>query len=120
VQPDRAPYGETLAIKGKRFDTGIGVLANSRLEVRNQGYRHFFATVGINDSARDTDQAATFAVYGDGKLLANSRELKWGTAGQQIAADVTGVKVIELVTRSASGNRAPLPTTWADAALLKH
>jgi alpha-galactosidase len=119
VQPDRAPYGETLAINGKRFDTGIGVLANSRLEVRNQGYRHFVATVGVNDSARDTNQAATFAVYGDGKLLANSRELKWGSAGQQIAADVTGVKVIELVTRSTSSSAPPLPTTWADAALLK-
>lgn len=118
AQPDRAPYGETLEIKGAKFETGIGVLANSRLEVRNEGYRRFTATVGINDSARDTGRAATFTVYGDGKPLATSRALKWGQAGQQITADVTGVKIIELVTRAATGDAASLPTTWADAALL--
>jgi alpha-galactosidase len=47
---------------GKKFETGIGVLANSRLEVRNQGYRRFTATVGVNDSARDDRHAVTFTV----------------------------------------------------------
>ncbi len=119
AQADRAPYGEVLAIKGARFDTGVGVLANSRLEVRNQGYRRFTAVVGINDSARDTKRAATFAVYGDGKLLATSRALKWGDPGQLISADVTGVRIVELVTRANGSNAAPLPTSWADAALMK-
>ncbi|MBM6577648.1 NPCBM/NEW2 domain-containing protein [Microvirga sp. SRT01] len=119
AQADRAPFGEVLAIKGARFDTGVGVLANSRLEVRNQGYRRFTAVVGINDSARDTNRAATFAVYGDGKLLATSRALKWGDPGQLISADVTGVRIVELVTRANGSNAAPLPTSWADAALMK-
>ncbi|VXD00569.1 NPCBM/NEW2 domain-containing protein [Sphingomonas sp. 8AM] len=119
VQADRAPYGEALAINGVRFDTGVGVLANSRLEVRNQGYRRFRAIVGVNDSARDTRRAATFAVYGDGKLLASRRAMTWGDAGQEITADVTGVRIIELVTRSDGAGGVPLPTTWAEAALLR-
>jgi hypothetical protein len=118
AQADRAPYGEVLAIKGARFDTGVGILANSRVEVRNRGYRRFTALVGVNDSARDTQQAATFAVYGDGKLLATSRGLKWGDAGQRLSVDVTGVKIIELITRATGSGSAPLPTTWAEAALL--
>ncbi|WP_242151484.1 NPCBM/NEW2 domain-containing protein [Sphingomonas sp. BAUL-RG-20F-R05-02] len=118
AQPDSAPYGEALEIDGKLFATGIGVLANSRLEVRNAGYRRFTATVGVNDSARDTDRAATFTVYGDGKPLATSRAVKWGQAGQPITADVTGVKIIELVARADTAGAAALPVTWADAALL--
>lgn len=118
AQADRAPYGEALSIKGTHFATGVGVLANSRLEVRNQGYRRFTAKVGVDDSARDTKRTATFAVYGDGKLLATSRAMKWGEAGQEIAADVAGVRIIELVTRSNGGDDVPMPITWAEAALL--
>jgi alpha-galactosidase len=118
AQADSAPYGEALRINGKKFDTGIGVLANSRLEVRNQGHRRFTATVGVNDSARDSNHAVTFTVYGDGKALATSRPLKWGNDGQQIAVDVAGVKIIELVARAATDDSATLPVTWAEAALL--
>lgn len=118
AQTDSAPYGEALRISGKKFETGIGVLANSRLEVRNQGYRSFAATVGVNDSARDDRHAVTFTVYGDGKELATSRPLKWGEAGQRISVDVSGVKIIELVARAAVEDPATLPVTWAEAALL--
>jgi alpha-galactosidase len=118
AQADSAPYGEALRINGKRFETGIGVLANSRLEVRNQGYRRFTATVGVNDSARVDGHAVTFTVYGDGKVLATSRQLKWGNDGQQISVDVSGVKIIELVARAAVDDPATLPVTWAEAALL--
>jgi hypothetical protein len=93
------------------------VLANSRLEVRNQGYGRFTAIVGVNDSARDDRHAATFTVYGDGKALATSRPLKWGEQGQRIDVDVSGVKIIELVTRAAIEDTANLPVTWAEAAL---
>lgn len=118
AQPDSAPYGEALRISGKKFETGIGVLANSRLEVRNQGYRRFTATVGVNDSARDDRPAATFTVYGDGKVLATSRPLKWGEEGQRISVDVSGVNIIELVARAAIDDSVTLPVTWAEAALL--
>lgn len=115
--PDSAPYGEALRINGKKFEAGVGVLANSRLEVRNQGYGRFTATVGVNDSARDSRHAATFTVYGDGKVLVVSRPLKWGAAGQQIVVDVSGVKIIELVARAPTDDPATLPVTWGEAAL---
>jgi hypothetical protein len=35
-----------------------------------------------------------------------------------LTADVTGVKVIELVAHSTGGDNAQLPVTWGDAALL--
>ena len=55
---------------------------NSRLEVRNEGYRRFATKVGVDDSATDKANVVTFMIYGDGKRLAESRPLKWGNAGR--------------------------------------
>jgi hypothetical protein len=57
-------------------------------------------------------------VYGDGKQLAKSKALRWGQAAQALTADVSGVKVIELVARSTGGDNGMLPVTWGEAALL--
>ena len=86
--------------------------------MRNQGYRRFTATIGVNDSARNSRDAVTFTVYGDGKALATSQPLKWGSDGQQITVDVSNVKIIELVARAATDDAATLPVTWGEAALL--
>ena len=118
MQADSAPHGEALSLNGSATRPASAPLANSCLEVRNHGYRRFSATVGVNDSARDAASTATFAVYGDGKLLATSRALKWGDSGEPITADVSGVKLIELVVRATTPDAAALPVTWADAALL--
>ncbi len=121
AQADATPYRQALRIHGKMFDTGLGVLANSRLEVRaDGGFRRFVADVGVDDSTFDTDDTIIFSVYGDGKLLATSKPVRFGQPGQSLRADVTGVKIVELVARGkAARNKAPTVVTWGDAALLK-
>ncbi|MEN2746378.1 NPCBM/NEW2 domain-containing protein [Sphingomonas sp. T9W2] len=118
AQVDSTPYGETAGVAGRRFHTAIGVLANSRIEVRNTTARRLTATVGVDDSARDRRYPVTFRVYGDGKLLASSKPLRFGVAAAPIAADVTGVKLIELVAEGERGARFNDPVVWGDAALL--
>jgi hypothetical protein len=118
ARADSTPYGQVLQIGGTAFTSGIGILANSRLEVRNHDYRRFATSVGVDDSALDRKHAVTFTIYGDGKLLAKSRALRWGQPAQALAADVAGVKLIELVARSAGADDEQLPVTWGDAALL--
>jgi len=115
---DSAPYGQTLQIAGKGYGTGIGILANSRLEVRNGDYKRLSVDVGVDDSARDRTRDVTFAVYGDGKLLARSKRLRWGMPAQPLNANVAGVKIVELVAESAGAVNETLPVTWANAALL--
>jgi alpha-galactosidase len=117
ARADSTPYGQTLRIAGTSYAAGIGILANSRLEVRNQGYRRLSTLVGVDDSARDRTHGVTFLVYGDGKLLAKSKPLRWGQPAQALSADVAGVKVIELVARSAAKDNEQLPVSWGDAAL---
>ncbi|MCW3846033.1 NPCBM/NEW2 domain-containing protein [Sphingomonas sp. LB-2] len=118
AQPDQTPYGLNLGIGRQRFDTGIGILANSRLEVRNQGHARFSAQVGIDDSARMLSAPATFYVYGDGKLLARSPLMRFGQAPFALSADVRGVKLVELVVRTPTPGIQGRPVTWGEAALL--
>lgn len=118
ARADSTPYGQTLQIAGVGYAAGIGVLANSRLEVRNHGYRSLSTKVGVDDSARDQRGAVTFMIYGDGKLLAKSKALRWGQPAQALRANVQGVKIVELVARSTAGDNEQLPVSWGDAALL--
>ena len=119
AQPDGTPYGQSLSIGGRRFANGLGVLANSRLEVRNTGFARFSAVVGIDDSARDRSEPVTFAIYGDGKLLRKTAPMPFGTQPMELSVDVRGVKLIELVARTAKPMRFPDPVAWGDAALLR-
>jgi hypothetical protein len=118
ARADSTPYGQVLQIAGARFAAGIGILANSRLEVSNHGYRRLDTRVGVDDSAQDRAHDVTFMIYGDGKLLAKSKPLRWGQQAQALSADVAGVKVIELVARSAAVTNEQLPVSWGDAALV--
>jgi alpha-galactosidase len=102
---------------GQTYQSGLGILANSRLEVRNDGYRRFATKVGVDDSATDKTHAVTFTVYGDGERLAESPPLKWGMPAEPIEADVSGVKLVELVARSTATQNEGLSVTWGDAAL---
>jgi alpha-galactosidase len=117
---DSTPYARALGIAGQRFETGIGVLANSRLEVRNTGFDRFSAAVGVDDTAAgDKAATVTFRVYGDGRLLGESAPVRWGQAAVPLQADVHGVKIVELVARASGASGAPLPVTWGDAALTR-
>ena len=41
AQADMTPYGQTLQIDGTAYDSGLGVLGNSLLQVKNDGgYSH--------------------------------------------------------------------------------
>jgi hypothetical protein len=119
AQADSTPYGRELQIAGQRYESGLGVLANSRLEVRNKGFGRLTTSVGVDDSAMDADRPVTFAIYGDGRLLAASAPLRRGAAAQKLDANVAGVKLVELVARSEGTANERLPVSWADAALLR-
>lgn len=121
AEADRAPYGKLLRIANVPFDTGIGVLANSRLEVRNQGFRSFSAQVGVNDSGAPGSGAVTFEVWGDGKMLARSALKRFGDPAESLKADVSGIAIVELVIRAETPHNAgaPQPASWAAAAFAR-
>ncbi len=123
AEADRAPYGKVLRVAGKTFDTGIGILANSRLEVRNAGFSRFTSKVGVDDSGQRRGGPISFEIWGDGRLLARSRPMAFGEPAVVLEADVAGTKIIELVARANAPANDTIgtsqPVAWADAALLQ-
>lgn len=119
AQPDASPYSTGLAIGTHGFATGIGILANSRMEVRANGeFKHFTAEVGVDNATRNRAANVQFFVYGDGRLIAKTPAVAFGAAPVKIDADVSGVKIVELVARSSLA-ADPVAVTWGDAALLR-
>ncbi|MBU6269131.1 MAG: NPCBM/NEW2 domain-containing protein [Sphingomonadales bacterium] len=115
---DSTPYDETLEIAGVAYRSGIGALANSRLEIRNdRQFGQFSAEVGIDDSTRGKRAAVRFEVYGDGRLLAKSRPVRFGQPAVRIAARVGSVKVVEIIARQLGPAEGNVVVTWGDAAL---
>jgi hypothetical protein len=120
AQADASPYSTELSVGQQSFATGIGILSNSRMEVRaNREFRRFSASVGVDNATRNRIGAVQFLVYGDGRLLATSDPIAFGQPPVALSADVTGVGTIELVVRSQADAVAPIAVDWGDAALLR-
>jgi hypothetical protein len=118
AQADASPYSTPLAVGTHSFASGIGVVANSRLEVRaNAAFARFTAVVGVDNATRNRNTSVRFLVYGDGKLLAETGPLKFGDPPAAIAADVRGVAIVELVVRSMATRDAAPAVAWGDAKL---
>jgi len=115
---DSTPYNNELRLRGKTYDSGIGALANSRLQVKTDGqFRRFSAEVGMDDSSLERSTRVRFQVYGDGRLLARSPALGADDAPFTLEATVTGVQTLELVAREIGKGSAVSIVTWGEAAL---
>jgi alpha-galactosidase len=115
---DSTPYNNELSLRGHSYASGIGALANSRLQVlADQQFAHFSAQVGVDDSSLERSARVRFEVYGDGRLLAKSPALAFEDAAFSLDADLGGVKIIELVAREVGVGRAPSVVAWGAAAL---
>jgi hypothetical protein len=117
ARADATPYDQALTVDGHVFTTGIGILANSRMEVKAAGFKRLQAKVGVDDSTRNLKDEVVFQVFGDGRLLAQTTAA-YGQAAQTLSADLANVKIVELVARNAAQTSdLPLVVTWGDAAL---
>lgn len=118
ARADASPLGEPLRLGGRVRDYGIGIQANSRMEVSLQRkFRRFTAQVGVDDGSGPSRQAVAFKVYGDGKLLFQSKPLASGDTPADITLDVGGIDVLELVADAGKPGDHLLLTTWANARL---
>ncbi|QYE33915.1 NPCBM/NEW2 domain-containing protein [Polymorphobacter sp. PAMC 29334] len=115
----RTPYDQPPMVAGQPLSHTIGVLANSRLEVRNAGFSRFSMRIGVDDSTSDRKRSVTFSIYGDGHLLARSRPMRVGDGAQSLTANVAGVKIVELVTVSDGTGGSPISADWGEAALTR-
>ncbi len=117
---DSTPYNNELRIRGVAYSSGIGALANSRLQIKaDAGFKRFSAQVGLDDSSLERSTKVRFEVYGDGRLLSQSSELGFADPAYALTTDVSGVRVIEVVAREVGLGRAPTVVTWAAAGVYR-
>lgn len=117
AQADASPYSTGLAIGARSFNYGVGILADSRLEVKTAGkFNKFSAEVGVDNATRDRKSSVQFLIYGDGKLLARSKQVKFGDTPVAIEANTHGVAVLELIVRRTEGS-GDVAVVWGDARL---
>ncbi len=120
AQADATPYGETLEIGGQAFESGIGVLGNSLLQVKNDGYATLRATVGVDDSSGNRSHPVRFTIYADGKPVATTPDLKFGDKPFELTANIAGRHVVELVAATNTvADETPVVVTWGAARLEK-
>ncbi|RZJ06461.1 MAG: alpha-galactosidase [Rubrivivax sp.] len=114
---DSTPYDQALSVQRHTFRHGIGALADSRLQVQvPAGSQRFAARVGVDDSTRGKAAAVIFEVWGDGRRLAATPAMKFNQPVRELAADLRGVKLVELVARPHGVDTAgPLVVTWGEA-----
>lgn len=114
---DATPGGARLRIGDHGYDYGIGLYAGSRLEVlADSQFSRFTTAAGVQHGERGT---AVFRVYGDARLLFESRPLRDGDAPARIDVPVAGVRVLELVVlapQTDAGTATPV-SVWGDPRL---
>jgi alpha-galactosidase len=108
--------GHTLSLGGKTFARGFGTHADSVLYVRLGGNaKSFSATVGLDDEVKAHPAGVEFLVYGDGKILWRSGEIRAGDAPKSFSVDLTGVKMLLLTVGDTGQGIAFTHVDWADA-----
>jgi hypothetical protein len=119
AQADYSPYRTRLQVAGKPFAHGLGVLANSRLEVRAaKEFKRFTASVGVDDASKASKAKVRLAVYGDGRLLTRTQPLKLGVRPVDLDLPIDGVEVVELVAVS-DDKTAPPAVVWGGARMTR-
>jgi alpha-galactosidase len=117
---DENPYGNQIRTGGLPFDIGIGILANSRLEIRNDGeFKTFTAQVGVDDNSLNTTNPISFLVYADGRLVGRSPAMKFRDAPFTLTAPIGNAKIVEIVAQQPGGKTAPAVAAWGEARLLR-
>ncbi|MNS66886.1 Sialidase precursor [compost metagenome] len=119
VRADKAFTGDAgMRMNGLQFRRGLGVAANSRIDLRLQGgWRLLRADLGIDDACR-TAGGLQFQVWGDNHLLYDSGLVKApGVVKPEL--DIRGLSTLSLRTLGAQGSQpAQVCANWANAVLI--
>ncbi|MEJ0061544.1 MAG: NPCBM/NEW2 domain-containing protein [Terricaulis sp.] len=108
-----APDGAPLSLGGETIAKGIGLFANSRLEIRADGqFQRFIATPAVLNGA----SPVRFQIYADRRLVQDAT-ITPGGAATAIEADLSGASILELVATATQGEGLPPMIAWSNARL---
>ncbi len=94
---NRSVENNPLRVGGVEYSLGLGTHAESTFTVRLDGIaERFTASCGVDDETGDAG-SVQFAVYGDGRLLAQTPIVRRGKLAIPITADLRGIRIAEFV-----------------------
>ncbi len=107
--------GRLESIRGVTYAKGLGVHANSSIDIPASGqFATFESVIGIDDETKGAG-SAVFQVWGDGKKLFDSGIMTGTMPGRSISVDVRGVQKVQLVVTNAGDNSVSDNADWANA-----
>ncbi|QNS07184.1 NPCBM/NEW2 domain-containing protein [Streptomyces xanthii] len=110
-----ATDGHTLTLAGKTYTKGIGVHADSDIEVYLGGQcAKLTADVGIDDEINGYGEVA-FSVEADGKVLWTSPKVTGASATLPVDVDVSGARHLHLKVTDTNGSKTGDHGDWAAA-----
>jgi alpha-galactosidase len=110
---DKNAHNQPLRIAGHEFEKGIGVQVENRLAIQLNGATRFVAQAGVDDATTATDPVR-FEIQVDGQSVWH-RDLKKGDAPAAVDVDVTGKKLLVLVTNDIGNSNTEAYADWAEA-----
>ena len=112
---DKSVTGKTLSIAGRTFESGVGTHADSMLHVKlDERTERFGAYVGVDDATNGRG-TIRFRLYGDGKRLFDSGNMKGGQKAQRVDIPLAGVKGLMLLVTSCGDGVDFDHANWAQA-----
>ena len=107
--------GETMTMVKKTYQRGIGVQSTSVLSfLLNGNATEFTASVGVDDMGNKILKHR-FYVLGDGKILFESGDMKWGDLPKNIKVNLRGVQRMGLLVTVEDQGYTKVYTNFADA-----
>jgi len=107
--------GKTLNINGTTYAKGLGVHANTTINVDlSKKYKTFFSDVGVDDEIGNSG-SVNFQVFGDGVLLWDSGKLTGSMGAKGLQLNVANVQQLKLVVTNAGDGDNNDHADWAGA-----
>lgn len=112
-----------LLVGGTSYSDGLLVHPQTKLEFTlNRQFRRFRSVVGIDENASERtrfEPVVHVEILTDGKQIWE-KEVRWDAPPESVDLDLTGAKVLEIVTSTTDGKLGPLRhLDFADAKLIK-
>jgi alpha-galactosidase len=109
--------GKPLTISARRFERGVGTVAESVMNIHLNGdATTFSAQVGADDCKRGSARTSVeFFVIGDGRMLWSSGVMRANEAAKAFEVSVAGVKQLLLKVGDADDGNNDDFADWADA-----
>jgi alpha-galactosidase len=117
AQRNKRSNGQPLTIGQRRFQSGLGTVADSLLQIDlKQAASRFTAWVGP-DALGGPEACVRFTVVVDGKIAAHTPAMKGGSAPLRVSVDLTGARVMVLAVDVAGNRTWGNYADWCDAVI---